>query len=127
MFATVYLTKWHQSWIDTKEAERESARDEDFQPDLSGADALPEETRAPQPKRRRHDDGAARGKLRRQSLGGSALNVDELDAGDTLEGCLIIPKEQVLAPATTTKTSKGKRIIAGPFECSAGQVDAKVI
>ena len=126
MFATGHLTNWHQKWIDTKEAEREATLDEDFQAS-PGADVMPDAARAPQPKRKRHHGGAARGKLRRQSLGGSALNVDELDAGDTLEGCLIIPKEQVLAPATTTKTSKGKRIISDPFECSAGQVDAKVI
>ena len=126
MFATAYLTKWHQNWIDREEEAREDQDYEEFQPDLSAAVAPPEEPREPS-KRKRHDDGGARGNHRRQSLGGAPLNVEELVENDTLEGCLIMPKEQVLEPATTTKTCKGRHCIADPFECSAGQVDAKVI
>ena len=126
MFGTAYLTTWHQNWIDREEAAREDQDDEEVQPDFSAAVASPQEPREP-PKRKRHDGGGARGNHRRQSLGGAALNVEELDANDTLEGCLDTPKEQVLGRLTTTKPCKGKHCIADPFECSAGQVDAKVI
>ena len=91
MFGTAYLTKWHQNWIDREEEAREDQDDEEFEPEKSAAVAPPEEPREPA-KRKRHDDGDARGNHRRQSLGGAALNVEELDDNDTPEDCLDTPE-----------------------------------
>jgi hypothetical protein len=126
MFATDYLAKWHQAWIDREEEARENQEDEDFQQDKTGAVESPPEVRE-KSKRKRPDDGGARANYRRLSLGASALNVAELEDTDTLDDCFETQKEQVVPPATTPKACKSKHCIADPFECSAGQVDAKVI
>jgi hypothetical protein len=126
MFATAYLAKWHQNWIDREEEAREDKEDEEFEPDKTAAVESPKEPREPS-KRKRGDDGGARANYRRLSLGASALNVAELEDTDTLEDCFETQKEEVVPPATTPKACKTKHCIADPFECSAGQVDAKVI
>ena len=126
MFATDYLAKWHQAWIDREEEARENQEDEDFQQDKTGAVESPPEVRE-KSKRKRPDNGGARANYRRLSLGASALDVAELEDTDTLEDCFETQKEEVVPPATTTKPSKTKDCMADPFECSAGQVDAKVI
>ena len=126
MFATDYLAKWHQAWIDREEEARENQEDEDFQQDKTGAVESPPEVRE-KSKRKRPDNGGARANYRRLSLGASALDVAELEDTDTLEDCFDTQKEEVVPPATTTKPFKTKDCMADPFECSAGQVDAKVI
>ena len=126
MFGTAYLTKWHQNWIDREEEARENQEDEDFELDKTAAVESPKEPRE-KSKRKRADDGGARANYRRLSLGASALDVAELEDTDTLEDCFETQKEEVVPPATTPKASKTKHCMADPFECSAGQVDAKVI
>ena len=126
MFATAYLAKWHQNWIDREEEAREDKEDEEFEPDKTAAVESPKEPREPS-KRKRGDDSGARANCRRLSLGASTLDVAELEETDTLGDCFDTQKEEVVPPATTTKPSKTKDCMADPFECSAGQVDAKVI
>ena len=126
MFATDYLEKWHQQWIDREEQARENKLDEDFQVDKTGEVESPPEVRT-NPKRKRPDDGGARANYRRLSLGASALDVAELEDTESLEDCFETQKEEVVPPATTQKAYKSKHCIIDPFECSAGQVDAKVI
>ena len=126
MFATDYLEKWHQQWIDRAEQARENKQDEDFQVDKTGEVESPPEVRT-NPKRKRPDDGGARANYRRLSLGASALDVAELEDTESLEDCFETQKEEVVPPATTPKAYKSKHCIIDPFECSAGQVDAKVI
>ena len=125
MFATDYLGKWHQQWIDREEQARENKLDEDFQVDKTGEVESPPEVRT-NPKRKRPDDGGARANYRRLSLGASALDVAELEDTESLEDCFETQKEEVVPPATTQKAYKSKHCIIDPFECSAGQVDAKV-
>ena len=126
MFATDYLEKWHQQWIDREEHARENKLDEDFQADKTGEVESPPEVRT-NPKRKRPDDGGARANYRRLSLGASALDVAELEDTESLEDCFETQKEEVVPPATTPKAYKSKHCIIDPSECSAGQVDAKVI
>ena len=126
MFATAYLAKWHQNWIDREEEAREDQEDEEFEPDKSAAVESPKEPREP-PTRKRGDDGGVRANHRRLSLGPAALDVADLEETDTLQDCFQTQKEEVVPPAPTQKASKIKQCMADPFECSAGQVDAKVI